>query len=156
MTCSVCSHQDRTDIEVRLTQGDNLSAIAEFFELSLAALQRHQADHLRGVPVKLRTDPLSTIHDLERLEQEGWIQLELAKGRQEHSKHPTSRDALAAIGEIRAIKMSMLTAAEKLQMFKNDAVTKAGLQQVIDRVMRALESHPAALAAVRSALEEIG
>ena len=49
-SCTVCTHDARTEIDRALVAGDTFRHIAARFDTSTGALQRHKADHL---PVKL-------------------------------------------------------------------------------------------------------
>jgi AraC-like DNA-binding protein len=52
MTCTVCAHPARGDIESQLVNRDSLRDIARQHNLSKDALARHKADHLPAVMVK--------------------------------------------------------------------------------------------------------
>src|SRR5690242_17043730 len=53
-TCSICSHQNRPEIEGALLAGESFRGVSKRFGTSPTALFRHKTDHLQR-PVTLRT-----------------------------------------------------------------------------------------------------
>lgn len=161
MTCPACSHPDRSDIDVRLAQGVALSTLRTLFGLSEPILRRHQDEHLRNLPVRVRTDPTSILVDLERVEADEWTVVELAKGipsptiEGEYILKPQPKLMLQALAGVRETKVTMVRMAKELAMLKKDAISRETFSRMTDTVLKALEPYPDALAAVQSALAEL-
>jgi len=159
MACPVCSHDNRHTIDQRLAQGAPLAELASFWGVSAHALQKHQAEHLRNVAVRMRTDPTSPLVDLDRLQTKLWGYIEMAEGIKDGSGEyvvkPNPLAAVAAVAEMRKVTMAQITAAKELRMFKDDVISRDQLHSVVEKITRALADYPEALDAVKAALEDL-
>lgn len=167
MICPACQHDDRTDIDVQLSQGAPLSGLSAMFGLSVNVLKKHQDQHLRGVAVRISTEPGSVIFDLERHERILEVVLQMAAGiknpdhdpddpkSNEYIRDPNPNLILKTIAEIREMKVTMVKLAKELAMFKRDTVSRDTFNQMIDIVLKAAENHPDILATIESALAEL-
>ncbi len=52
--CTICTHQERSDIDRALVVGEKYRNIAEQFHVSLAPLVRHRDDHIPAALVKAK------------------------------------------------------------------------------------------------------
>lgn len=153
--CSICTHDDREDIDGGLVSGTSLRDLAARFSVSVSALSRHSQDHvsaaLRAVVVSREREQAETLMDrveslIERTER-------LLSSAETSGK---VAQALAAVREMRALLELLGKASGEL---KPD-----GLVQVLNvqtspewlairsALLGALGPHPDARVAVAGAL----
>ena len=159
MTCLVCEHRDRTDIDVRLAQGETVPILAAMFAVPHAALKQHQREHANQVTVQVMNQPTTVLLQLERVITTAWTVVELGKGQQgpdvSGSSTPKPKlvlDGLELVGKSheRLVKM-----AKELAMFKQGMVPRAAFDQLTSVILTALEPFPEAAKAVKMAIAEV-
>ena len=157
MTCAACQHPEREDLDIRLAQGSPLDMLHTMFGVSVAVLKQHQEEHLRNLPVKIRTDPSSVLLTLEQTEQDVRTVIEMARGVKDSETgdyiiKPSPKLMLDASDRMIAIQVTAVKLAKELAMFKKDVVSRDTFRQMIETVRKALEPFPGALDAVDAAL----
>lgn len=160
MNCAVCEHRDRTDIDVRLAQGETVAILAAMFALPQSALRQHQREHANQVTVQVMHQPTTVLLQLERVINDAWVVVELGKGqRAEDGVHwivePRPKlvlDGLELVGKSheRLVKM-----AKELAMFKQGMVPREAFERLTSVILSALEPFPEALTAVKYAIAEV-
>jgi hypothetical protein len=105
MTCKVCGHKKRLEIDRALLEGQSLRVIARRTETTASSLQRHKAEHLARSLVKAhearevaRADSL--LDDVRKAEGRAERLLEVAEDILDEARE--AEDLKTAIGAIRA------------------------------------------------------
>lgn len=159
MNCTVCEHRDRTDIDVRLAQGETVAILAAMFALPQSALKQHQREHANQVTVQVMHQPTTVLLQLERVINDAWVVVELGKGEKDENGNwliePRPKlvlDGLELVGKSheRLVKM-----AKELAMFKQGMVPREAFERLTSVILSALEPFPEALTAVKYAIAEV-
>ena len=134
MTCKVCGHRKRLEIDRALLEGQSLRVIAKRTGTAASSLQRHKAEHLARDLVKAhearevaRADSL--LDDVRKAEGQAERLLEVAEDILDEARE--AKDRKTAIGAIRAAAHAT---AERRQFMQLRGALTGELSNVADAV----------------------
>ncbi len=157
--CTLCSHEDREEIDAALVLGRPSRELAEQYGLSGSAVRRHRLDHLsaalaRVAAARQEAGPSSALDRLEELRQRAMKVLDSAD---EEGKASLS---LAAIREVRSLVelIAKITGEldERAQVAVVNVQTSEEWAQIRAALSQALAPHPDAARAVSARLLALG
>jgi hypothetical protein len=154
-TCTVCKHPSRDAINAAILGTDSLRTIAARWSVSKTALLRHKADHLPAAVVKAAAaeEVISGGRLLDRL---AALNQETAAILREARTGATKDNNIALKAIARAERQLLLEGQLIAELKEDDAVDMAQApewQNLRTAILLALDSHPAARAAVLKAIE---
>jgi hypothetical protein len=154
-TCTICKNQNREAIEAELLGTESLRSIASRWFVSKSALLRHKAVHLPAAIVKAAAVK-EEIHGGKLLERLTALNRETALILRE-ARTASTKDNQLALKAIARVERQLLLEGQLLTEMKEDPavdLTQAPeWQNLRAAILLALESHPAARAAVLQAME---
>ncbi len=99
--------------------------------------------------------------DLERVEQDAWSVVEMAKGirlQDDPDKwliEPNPRIRLQGLTEIRQTKVAQVQMAKELAIFRKDVIPRETFERMTAAIVKALQEFPEALRAVEDVMAEL-
>ena len=115
--CKVCNHQARAEIEAALLGGESFRPLASRYDVSIAALSRHQANHMAGAIAKAK-DTRDAAHGETMMAQIEELMSDAAGIKNQALEAQDLRIALSAIDKMDDLirtKGMMLLKAEELR-----------------------------------------
>lgn len=146
-TCTVCSHPERTDIELGLVSGQSQRALSASFRVSHDAIRRHADAHLSG-GLRKAAEGLEAARADNLVAEMAAVAQEAREAFRRAKEAGEDRMALAALREVReSIKALAAIAPEP------DEAERVAL---IGALARVLPRHPDCARELAAALDELG
>lgn len=156
--CSICTHDQRSEIDTALLAGEPLRDIAGQFRLSRSALHRHKTDHLaeqmaevaeRNAEADVRT-AIDVVSQLKTVNAEAHAVLKAAKAAKDGGLTLQAIDRITKQIELQARLIDLLKDGTTI----NVVVTPQWVE-LRSTLLSALQDHPDARLSVAAALQGI-
>jgi hypothetical protein len=153
--CTICTHQQRSDIEAALVGGGTFRNIAKRFSVSATALFRHRKEHLPGqlVEAQKQEDLGKALDVVRQLKAINAACLEVLQSSRKAGKDALSLRAVDRIH--RQIELQARLLGELQEGPTVNVLVAPEWQQIRQVILLALEPHSAARADVVQALKGV-
>lgn len=155
MTCTVCRHPERVEVEISAVRGESYRNIAERYDLSATAVFRHVKDHLPAMLAASEEarDVCRAETVLEQIESLRDAALRILE------RSETMKDSELSLKALREARGCVELLARVIGELKDgptvNVLVSAEWVQVQNLILGALSEHPAARLAVAGALKQL-